>query len=77
MHEKVLEIAEQLLCPKVQSQVRDEYSDPKNSFLQFQRKLQLVIMEAKHQRGSTMHQLTIHDIFTSEQLNIKSLVINF
>ena len=49
----------------VQVQVRDEYSELKNSFEHFKQKLRQVIGEAKRKRGSIMvtDQLTLHDMF--------------
>ena len=46
-YEKVLQINDQLLCPEAQAQVGEEYSELKNSFAQFQRKLRQVIAEAQ------------------------------
>ena len=63
MYDEVLEIEHQWLRPEVQAQVGDEYSELKNSFKQFQEKLREVIVETKRKRGSTMHLLTIHDMF--------------
>ena len=63
MYEKVLEVKDQLLCRELQAQVEDEYSKLKYAFEHFQRKLRQVIVEAKRKRGSTMHQLTINDLF--------------
>ena len=63
MYEKVLEIEDQLRCPEVQPHVGDEYSELKNCFEQFQRKLPQVIAEAKRKISSAMHQLAIHDTF--------------
>ena len=53
-YEKVLEIEDQLLCSEARAQVGDEYSELKNSFAQFQRRLRQVIVEAKRIIGSTI-----------------------
>ena len=63
MYNKVLEVEDQLLCPTSQAQAGDGYSEMKNSFEIFQRKLRQVMLEEKRKRVKNMHQLTIHDLF--------------
>ena len=77
MYEEVLKIEDQLLCPEVQAQVGDEYSEMKNSIAQFQRKLRQVIVEAKRKRGSTTVYASINGSRHVEKVNVKSLALNF
>ena len=68
MYNKVLEVEDQLLCPTAQAQAGDGYSEMKNSFEIFQRKLRQVMLEEKRKRVRNMHQLTIHTYLNCEPL---------
>jgi hypothetical protein len=64
LYKQVLDIEDQLFCPKVQAEAEETFNDLKNSFESFQRKIRVVGLIAKRKKKlQNLRQMTIHDVF--------------
>ena len=63
LYEQVLEIEDQLLCPKVQAEAEETFDDLKKSFESFHSKIRAVGLKTKRKKLQNLRQMTIHDMF--------------
>jgi hypothetical protein len=63
LYEQVLEVEDELLCPKVQAKVEETFDDLKKSFESFQSKIRAVSLKAKRKKLQNLCQMMIHDMF--------------
>jgi hypothetical protein len=61
LYEQVLDIEDQLLCPKVQAEAKETFDDLKKLFESFQSKA--VGLKAKRKKLQNLSHMTIHDMF--------------
>ena len=63
LYEQVVDIEDQLLCPKVQVEVEETFDDLKKLFESFHSKIRVVGLKAKCKKLQNLRQMTIHDMF--------------
>jgi hypothetical protein len=52
-----------LLCPEVQTEVKETFDDLKKSFESFQSKIRMVSLKTKRKKIQNLRQMMIHDMF--------------
>jgi hypothetical protein len=64
LYEQVLDIQDQMLCPKVQVEAEETFDDLKKLFESIQSKIRAVSLKAKRKKLQNLRQITIHNMFT-------------
>ncbi len=54
LYKQILDIEDQLLCSNVQTKVEEAFNDLKKSFEEFQAKVRVVVLKARHKKHQNM-----------------------